>query len=143
MNSDFSSKKSMLKKLALTFFRQSIVTGIVFGFLISLSATPIHAWWFTDVRAEPLVTPVHQRGLVLSPLVQNILPEFILEPLSQVEVESPPSTAKTPDTENTATSSVSKIVLSPVDKPNTTQQTTSYPSIVRQMLDAVNRERSK
>ena len=134
MKNDSSSRRSFLASSPFLVISQTLLVGVLIGGLLSLTASPIYAWWFDSAKPERSVTPTHQSGLVLSPFIQSIVPQFVLEPLTTEEVEAPPST-EAPEAEN-------RIVLTPVNEPTPTPAASSQPtSIAEQMLRAVNAER--
>lgn len=135
MKNDSSSHRSLLASSPFSIISQTLLVGVLIGGLLSLTASPIYAWWFDSTKPERSVTPTHQTGLVLSPFIQSIVPQFVLEPLTTEEVEAPPST-EAPEADN-------RVVLTPVSEPTPTPVASSRPtSIAEQMLQAVNTERA-
>lgn len=59
--------------------------------LLAATAQPVQAWWFLATKAQSTVQPQAHRGPVISPLVDSLLPHFILEPLQKTEPEQPPT----------------------------------------------------
>ena len=112
MKNDSSSHRSLLASSPFSIISQTLLVGVLIGGLLSLTASPIYAWWFDSTKPERSVTPTHQTGLVLSPFIQSIVPQFVLEPLTTEEVEAPPST-EAPEADN-------RVVLTPVSEPTPT-----------------------
>src|SRR5690606_467321 len=109
MKNDSSSHRTLLPSSSFSIISQSLLVGVLIGGLLSITASPIYAWWFDLAKPERSVTPTHQTGLVLSPFIQSIVPQFVLEPLTTEEVETPPST-EAPKADN-------RVVLSPINEP--------------------------
>lgn len=129
--SDHQSSLSRIKTSLFSLLALTVVVG-------SLPSN-VYGWWFTDHNPQTSITPTHRSGLVLSPLAQRVLPEFILEPLSKEEKESPPSV------EAPATTKNSGVILSetpPSSSPKDNNREASTSSIATQMLAAVNAERA-
>ncbi len=139
MEHDSSSHRSHLASFSFTFLSQAVLVSVLIGGLLVLSASPIYAWWFDSGKPQRSVAPTHQTGLVLSPFIQSIVPQFILEPLVTEEVEAPPTIEATPANSNT-------IVLTPVKStpnPSPAAALTKPSSIAETMLRAVNDQRAK
>lgn len=141
MKNDSSSRRLLLTSPPFPLIGQTLLVGAVIGCLLSVTASPIYAWWFDSAKPERSIAPTHQSGLVLSPFIQSVVPQFILEPLSTEEVEAPPSTEAP-----VAPEATNRLVLSPVNQPQPTPEQITQPastSIAEQMLQAVNSERAK
>lgn len=133
-----------IRQHILTFSSHLTVYGLVLLLLFGSHVQVSYGWWFEGKNQEATVTPTHRSGLVLSPLAQRIIPEFILVPLSQVEEEEPPSTTApeangqsgpilspaTPTPEPSRAPAPTAGAASPID------------GITQEMLTAVNKERA-
>jgi uncharacterized protein YkwD len=148
MNTEPSLKKSTTSTF-LSRFGQTAIAGLVVGGMLSVSASPIYAWWFDSAKPTKSITPTHQRGLQLSPLIHTIIPKFVLEPLAKTEIEVPPTVDKAEAP--VASPTPNRIVLTPQQsKPTPTSQsvtaqskTAASTAFAQQMVDAVNAERAK
>lgn len=119
----------------------TLLTGLVIGCLLSMTVSPIYAWWFDSSKPTHSITPTHQSGLTLSPFIKSVVPQFILEPLTTETVELPPSVEATPVQKNNS------LVITPIESAARAQASissvSSNRSTAEQMLLAVNAERAK
>lgn len=141
--SPLRSKQNQISAL-IGFLGHSAIAGLVIGSLLSVSVSPIYAWWFDSPPVKSSITPTHQSGLVLSPLIQNVVPQFILEPLVQTNTEEPPSVAhEEPEPTLPELTPVNQIADSSAHQQPQAKVTASYSATAEQMLVAVNRERQQ
>lgn len=141
MKKHSSSHRLQISLTSLSTIGKSLIVGLVISCLLLITASPIHAWWFDSAKPDRSVTPTHQSGLVLSPIIKSVIPQFILEPLVVEEVEVPPTVEATP------TPTSNSVVITPITPaPTTTPEPKSaikQTSIAEEMLKAVNNERSR
>jgi uncharacterized protein YkwD len=114
------------------------------GIIIAqVMASPAYAWWFTPTSPTSSVSPVHQQGLVVSPLASALIPQFILQPLSQTIVEQPAVVAATPAPTSVPTvtpSAIKKTLLvTPIALPPTS---VSFSAMAQRILQLVNEQRA-
>lgn len=79
-------------------------------------SSPSYAWWFTPASPTTAVTPVHQQGLVLSPIASSLVPQFILQPLSTTVAEAAPTATATPTPEATPKPIKASLSVAPAKK---------------------------
>lgn len=118
------------------------------GIVSAATAFPVYGWWFDSKPQEAVVSPTHKSGLILTPLAQRIIPEFILEPLSTIEIEEPPSTEAANPTDESALQITplqqADVHSSPAPTPSSTPIANRVEqTIADEMLMAVNAERQQ
>ena len=121
----------------------SLIVALV---LAQLVVTPSYAWWFTPTTAPSSVTPVHQRGLVVAPITKTLVPQFLLQPLTQSTKEAPPSVeAAAKPTHSTASAPTPRPTLTLTALATPTPQPTAlrYSSRAERILQLVNEQRVK
>ncbi len=138
---------SILTSISRKTWSWAIFVGV--GVLLSWPmAMPAYAWWFTPTAPVTAVTPVHQQGLVVSPIARSLVPQFLLQPLSQTVVESPPSeeagAGPSPTIIATPRPTLQLTSLAPTPTPATQSvaATTSYSARAQRILELVNQERA-
>lgn len=114
--------------------------GIV---LAPIVASPSYAWWFTPVTSGRAVTPVHQQGLVIAPITKALVPQFILQPLSQTVTETPPTLTAASSSTPTPTAKP-RVTVTPHASTTGTPAHVSAPasSMAVKILSLVNQQRA-
>jgi uncharacterized protein YkwD len=133
-----------------SFFQQRLIgklwPWLVFclvGVLVAqIVASPSYAWWFTPTQSATSVTPVHQQGLTITPLTQTLIPQFLLQPLSQTVTEEPP-VAEAPIQAPVITPTPRPtLVMTKVEPPASQTVSADYSATAQRILQLVNQQRA-
>jgi uncharacterized protein YkwD len=136
--SDKGGQFSKILKLAANIFNWMlfVFVGIAFSILLT---SPAYAWWFSTPLPQATFAPLHQQGLVLSPIYQPSASQLILQPL--VVPTAPPTATPTPTPTTTPTPRPT-IKPTATPAPVAAQAPARYTSMAEHILALVNQQRS-
>lgn len=139
MLSDKGGQISKVFKLAANIFNGALFVSV--GIALSLLLTsPAYAWWFNSPLPQAPFTPLHQQGLVLSPLTQSNTSQLVLQPL--VVPTATPTPTPTPSPTLTPPPTPRPTVRPTTAPLAAVQVPANYSSMAEHILALVNQQRS-